>query len=239
MYERLSVERLKYITGYKFRKSFTGLLGVTCCIAMGVFIFSCAGTMVPNQIYLSKENKSGISKVAVITSISAPKVEYSTATQPSFNNSRPIDLIAAPLSLVIDQWHASSIKQQLDVKKVEEMLTQSFIESLKKGNAFAIVEHITEKSTVSQLPLTGYDAIIRLSVKEISLRRMTGDYVNLYLFVHGQMEKVTSGNVVWDREEFVSSPNPRSIEYYKENGLKDLDVMIKKACTRLASDFIY
>jgi len=78
-----------------------------------------------------------------------------------------------------------------------------------------------------------------LFVREISLKRVGGDNAGLNAYVRGQMEYLSSGKIVWDREEYVMSPELHSLDYYKENGLKELDVMLEKAGRNLAYDFVY
>jgi hypothetical protein len=53
------------------------------------------------------------------------------------------------------------------------------------------------------------------------------------------MEHLSSGKVVWDRYEHVKSPEFHSLNYYKENGLKELDAMLERAARNLAYDFVY
>jgi hypothetical protein len=53
------------------------------------------------------------------------------------------------------------------------------------------------------------------------------------------MEHLFSGKVVWDREERILSSEFHSLDYYKENGLKELDAMLEKGGRNLAYDFVY
>ena len=58
-------------------------------------------------------------------------------------------------------------------------------------------------------------------------------------YMLGQMEKLMSGEIVRDNEEVVTNPEPQTLDYYKENGLKELDAMLEKSEGKnLAYDFI-
>jgi hypothetical protein len=140
----------------------------------------------------------------------------------------------------VDVGHAGTMRDRLDFSHLEEKTAQSFMEPLKKGNCFKVVEYVkNENSENRQLSTAGYDAIIRLSVNEISLKRTAGGYVDLHLYEGGQMESLSSGKILWDREERVSSPESRSLEYFQENGQKELVAMLEKAGKYLAYDFVY
>jgi hypothetical protein len=89
------------------------------------------------------------------------------------------------------------------------------------------------------LVTSGYDAIIRLTVREISLIGMAGGYVHLYIHVQGHLKNLRSGQIIWDREETVKSPESHQLDYYKENGLKELNALLEKAGKKLAYDFVY
>lgn len=114
------------------------------------------------------------------------------------------------------------------------------MQPLKKAGCFQIAEYVTDKNQDGQLfSAKGYHAVIRLSVREISLNRIEGDNARLEVYVRGQMEYLASGKILWDREEYVSSPELHSLDYYKENGLKELDAMLERAGQNLAYDFVY
>lgn len=140
----------------------------------------------------------------------------------------------------IDKEHAAKISEQRDFSSIEDKIAQSFMEPITKGACFKATEYVKDKTQDARLlSAAGYDAVIRMDVREISVQRAIGDYVSLSAHVHGQMVLLTSGKIVWDREEFVSSPELHSFDYYKENGLKELEAMLEKAGKILAYDFIY
>jgi hypothetical protein len=53
------------------------------------------------------------------------------------------------------------------------------------------------------------------------------------------MKYISSGKVVWDREEHISPSELRPLDYYKENVVKELDAMLERAGRNLAYDFVY
>jgi hypothetical protein len=140
----------------------------------------------------------------------------------------------------VDRGHAGEVGKHVNLSHFEEKVAQSFIQTVKKEDSFQTAEYLTDKNpNVQQLSARGYDALIRLSVDNISLTRDAGEYVGLYASVRGQMEHLSSGKVVWDRYEHVKSPEFHSLDYYKENGLKELDAMLERAGRNLAYDFVY
>jgi hypothetical protein len=213
---------------------------------------SCAKGQQPT--YLKNTTLPRISKVAIVASVSDPKVSYS-GTKNVSGDLGPFMVAIAPLSLFVflaamgtesairsgvDREHAGKVKEHVDLSHFEEKVAQSFMQIVKKGDSFQTAEYLTDKNpNVQQLSIRGYDAIIRLSVDNISLTRDTGEYVGLYTLVRGQMEHLSSGKVVWDRYEHVKSPEFHSLNYYKENGLKELDAMLERAARNLAYDFVY
>ena len=218
-------------------------------LSVGVLIslISC-GPTIPQQTYLNSQSLSRINKVAVVVSVSAPEVSYSRDAAEWFTTdaSTPglINMLPRLIELIIrrgsDREDASKINEHVDISHFEDKIAQLFMQPLKKGNLFKSVDQTPNKNQDSrQFRTIGYDAVIRLTVREISINRVAGDYVKLTAYVHGQMECLSSGNIVWDREEVVINPEPHTLDYYKENGLKELDTMLEKAAKNLAYDFIY
>ena len=221
-------------------------------LSVGVIIslISCAtASTVPQQTYMNSQSLSGINKVAIIASVTSPKVSYAKNT-----TSYPpgIGLLFGPLGILleagisgavvygIDQGHAAKIGEHMKFSHTEEKMAQSFIQLLRKGCSFQTIEYLTDKNPDSkQLTTKGYDAVIKLLVQQISIDRDPGDSVRLSTHVSGQMEHLTSEKVIWDREENITNPEWHTLDYYKENGLKELDTMLEKAAKNLAYDFIY
>jgi hypothetical protein len=181
-------------------------------------------------------------------------VSYSTAKDNVSANFVPLALVFPPALLAaltavgteaairsgVDRGHAGEVKDQMDLSHFEETLAQSFMRPLRKGDCFETIEYLTDKNQdLQQLSAKGYDAVIRLFVREISLKRVGGDDVGLNAYVRGQMELFSSGKIVWDRQEYVMSPELQPLDYYKKNGLIELDAMLKKAGRNLAYDFVY
>jgi hypothetical protein len=199
---------------------------------------------VQQQTYLSKTSLSGINKVAVVVSVSAPEVSYRKGGYAWFENDSPLWWLASTIESTIrygsDHDHTDKINKHVDISLIEDKTAQALIQPLTQKKSFQTIEYLRDKNQDSkQLLDTGYDAIIRLIVREISIQRTAGDYVSLHVIVQGQMECFTSGKIIWDREIVVTNPEPRTLDYYKENGLKELDAMLEKAGKNLAYDFIY
>jgi hypothetical protein len=244
--------KIAFTHGYNFRKLLRGLQYGFLCVCTGLFMTSCAPKGPPGT-YLKNTSLSHISKVAIVASVSAPKVSYSTAKG---NDSENLVFLAGfpPALLVVlaavgteaairsgvDYRHAGEVKEHVDFGHFEEKMAQSFMQPLQKRGCFQTTEYLTDKNQDAQrLSAKGYDAVIRLFVRKISLKRVAGDNVGLDAYVRGQMEYFSSGKVVWDREEHLFSPETHSLDYYKENGLKELDGMLEKAGRVLAYDFVY
>lgn len=235
------IKKITYVYEYGFYASLPALLRGCLCVCMVAFLISCA-TM-PQQTYLTNTSLAGLSKVAVVVSVSTPEVSYSSEsssplTMPLFGL---IGLaMEAGIRSGIDNEHAAKIKEHVDLSYIEDKMAQSFIQPLKKGNCFQTIEYVRDKKQDDhQLSVAGYDTVIKLSVREILLNRVSGDTVRLRAHVSGQMASLKSKIIVWDREEAVLSSELHSLAYYKENGLKELDAMLEKAGKNLAYDFIY
>lgn len=216
---------------------------VSLYVCMGSFLISCTTATVPRQIYLANTSLSGISKVAVVVSASGPKVSYSSSSPKA-----GVGVLFGVLGIMLeaaarsgeDHEHAEEIGKKMHLDYIEDKLAQSFMQPLKQGGCFQTTEYMTNKNQISQqLSAKGYDAVIRLFVREISLNRIEADHVRLSFYVRGQMEHLSSGKVLWDREEFFSSSESHSLDYYKKNGLKELDVMLERAGQNFAYDFVY
>jgi hypothetical protein len=238
---------------YRFRRLLRGLLCSFLCVCSGLFLTSCAPKG-PQGTYLKNTSLTRISKVAIVASVSAPKVSYSTAKDNVSSNFVPLAVVFPPALLValtavgteaairsgVDHGHAGEVKEQMDLCHFKETLARSFMQPLRKSDFFETTEYLTDKNQdLQQLSAKGYDAVIRLFVREISLKRVGGDNVGLNAYVRGQMEYLSSGKIVWDREEYVMSPELHSLDYYKKNGLKELDIMLEKAGRNLSYDFVY
>jgi hypothetical protein len=238
---RCKIKKNTYILGYEFHRSLPTLLRGCLCICISAFLVSCA--TVPQQAYLTNASLSNMKKVAIVCSVSAPEVSYSINSQGSgvgvWFGFLGMEVERAIRS-DIDKEHAKEIGNHLDLSRIENKIAKSFIQQLNKSDCFQTVEYVGDKNQDVRLSsLAGYDALIRLNVREISISRDAGDYVKLYVYMHGQLEHLTSGKIVWDREEVVSSPERHTLDYYKENGLKELDAILEKAGKNLSYDFIY
>ncbi len=247
---RARLRRLLLSMNMDFMRRFPALLRGCLCLCIASCQISCA--TLPQQTYLTSASLSGISKVAIVVSVNAPEVLYAKDTTSGYTG---VGLLFGPLGILIeigavatvaavksgiDQGHAAEVKEHMNISHFEDKTAQSFMQPLKKGYLFQSVEQMPSMNQDSgQLHTIGYDAVIRLNVREISIQRAPGDYVKLIAYVHGEMERLATGSIVWDREEVVTNPEPHTLDYYKENGLKELDTMLEKAAKNLAYDFIY
>ena len=208
-------------------------------------LISCTIAHVPQQTFLTNASLSGISKVAIVVTVSAPDVSYSRDAQSvSANNPIPllafIGLLNTGVRSSIDYSHSSNIKERINFSYLEEKTAELFIQPLKQGGCFQTIVHVANKEQDDrQWATAGYDAVIHLFVREISLKRAAGDNVNLWIYVQGQMTSLASETIIWDREEFVSSSVPHPLDYYKENGQQEIVALLEKAIKKLDYDFVY
>jgi hypothetical protein len=246
---RCKINKNVFMHGYGFYELLHALLWSSFCLCIAIFLISCA--TLPHETYLNKQSLSGISKVAIIISVNPPEVSYSMSS-PDGGFVSAWTMLINPLLVFpsmgieaaarygVDQEHALKIKEHVDLNSIEDKMAQSFIQPLKNGICFQTIEYFKDKNqNVKQLSNAGYNAVIQLSVNEISIQRTVGDYVDLFVNVSGQMKKLMSGEIVWNRKEIVKNPEPHTLDYYKENGLKELDAMLERAGTKLSYDFIY
>lgn len=245
----------RYITGkdstayrLKFFKLCPEYLYIFLCLGMGFLLISC--TTVPKQTYLPKTPLTGVKKVAVIASARAPVVHYSMMSQYA-GASIILGLLSPFLGLTlsaaeagirsgIDSQHASKVKEHVDLNEIEYKAAMAFIKPLQEGACFQAIEYVKAKDLDnSRLLAAGFDAVIRLSLRKISLERAPSNDIKLCAFMQGQMENLVSRKTIWDREEAVQSTEYRSLEYYEKNGIKEMDALLETACGRLAFDFVY
>ena len=240
------MKKIDLVHGYRFCRLLRLPLYGFLCICAGSYLTSCA-TKGPAGTYLESTSLSRISKVAIVASVSDPKVSFARtelSTENLFLLVGPVDLIPMVVEGAIrtgaDRGHTGKVRERVDLSHLEEKVAQSFMQQLQRDGCFQTIEYLTVKNQdIRQLSAKGYDAAIRLLVREISLNRTGGDQVRIDVYVRGEMESFSSGKVVWDREEHVLSPERRPLNYYKENGLKELDAMPEKAGRNLAYDFVY
>lgn len=243
---RFRINNIGFACAYRFGSIVRVLSFGFLCVCTGSFLTSCAPTL-PKETYLKGMSLSGISKVAIVVSVNAPEVSYATYDNVSLKLFLIYGLIPAiaegAVRSGVDHGHAGEVKKHSDLTYFKETIARSFMQTLKKGDYFQTTEYLTDKNQdVQQLSAKGYDAVIRLLVRQISLQRMkrvAGDNVGLDVFVRGQMEFLSSGKIVWDREEHVLSSEFHSLDYYEKNGLKELDAILEKAGRNLAYDFVY
>lgn len=221
------------------------------CIGLALLMVSCATTH-PKETYLTSANLSGVERVAIVASANAPNVTYSSGVGPTSAMAGAVlipfigligiipAIVEGSVRASMDTEHARQIGNRVDLTSIEHKIIEVFSRSVLPAGCFKTMEQIKNKNQDEQLlSNSGYDAIIRLTVREISLIGMAGGYVSLYIHVQGQLKNLRSGQILWDREEMVKSPESHQLDYYKENGLKELNVLLEKAGTKLAYDFVY
>ena len=91
----VKMKKIYSIHGYGFLELVRVLREGCVCVCIASLLISCAPT-VPKQTYLTNTSLSGISKVAVVVSSSAPKVSYSVNS--------PGDSPPGAFGRVLDKW---------------------------------------------------------------------------------------------------------------------------------------
>jgi hypothetical protein len=246
-----------FIHRYRLSVSIMALMSACLCACMSVFLISCASSEMRQETYVKKSSLSNINRVAVVVSVNAPAVNYAkhdgnvVPFVPSVGGFVEAGLVGgAALALAaiidgiirskIDLSHAAKIAEHTDFTSIEDKMAQSFVQHLKKGSFFQHVEYMPNKNQdSSHFRSIGYDAVLTLNVREITIFRTPGEYVRLDARVHGEMERLNSGEKLWDREEFVTNKEYHPLDYYKENGLREIEAILVKAGRNLAYDFVY
>jgi hypothetical protein len=250
-HNRRKMTMMPLIHKYRFHPLVLVMLRSCLCVCIASLLVSCGDT-VPKQSYLASTSLSGISRVALVVSATPPKVSYSLNSQNAYVSCLLLlsitAVVPAMLEAVVenavrsgeDRGHAEKMGKHVNLTYLEDKLAQSFIQPLRGSPCFQTIDYVTDKKQDDrQLSAAGYNAVIRLSVRELSLDRIGGDNVTLHIFVHGEMKYLSSDKIVWNREEYIESSESHSLAYYRENGLKELDVMIEKAGRKFAYEFIY
>ncbi len=205
---------------------------------------SCASSL-PKEIYLTKTDITSISKVAVIASSNIPEVFYTDTTSPgaqifSFILFGPLVALGIHEATMAskDNEHSQEVGKRVDVGIIEDKIAKAFITSLGKNSCLKNADYVKEQDE-RRMSVADYDAVLSLTVSKITLYRVYTDNVKLQVHVKGLLKSLRSGNILWDREEIATSRNSNTLEYYKENSMKELDAVLEKAGRNLAYDFIY
>lgn len=237
--DRFEIKKLTFLNEYGFYATFLALLRGCFCVYISVFLLSCASP--PKQTYLNNASLSGISKVKVLVSANSPTVTRSRDSSHTTILDALFPLPAIAVRSGIDNESGARIKEHMDLDRLKENIARSFMQPLTNVTCFEAMDYVNDNEQEKfRASTVKYDAVIRLSVREISIQNFAGDNVKIHALVHGQMENLLSGgNVIWDREEYVSSSEPTPISFFEEHGLEELDGMLGKAARHLANDFIY
>ena len=215
---------------------------------LGLFIFhfvffSCA--TIPKEVYINARSFEGLSKFALSINLTPLDVDVSK-DGPLFW--LPIGFIGwiggvveSAIRAEIDNSSSRNIENKTDFDSFENQMAESFIALLGRGSfSDNTIELLKDgKKSGRQLLAYGYDALISLSVPKIQIQRDIGNRVRLIIQVHGQMKNLRTGRILWDRSEITINTDSQTLEYYKKNGLHELDSMLEKAITKLAYDFVY
>ena len=205
---------------------------------------SCGGPSLRNEIGLNITSLKGISKVAILASSNPPEVSYAKVASPGW---LPLLFIFSPIGVLaiqamtewtMDKDDSKQIGSRTDPIVINDIIVNAFLASLGKDGKLRNVEYVKEQKEHKLLD-AGYDTLIQLTVSKISFNREMTDRVRLYVNVKGTMKALVSKNVIWDRDEIVASRDTYSLEYYKENAMKELRLALEKAGRNLAYDFVY
>jgi hypothetical protein len=203
------------------------------------------------QTYMNNESLSGIKKVAVVSSANTPDALFSVSARESGRVLPGIAMLIFPLFLVPaivlesaarqseDKDHATTINKNVDLRHIEDRIAQSYVQTLNKGGGH-IAEYVKDKTQDNrQLSAAGYDAVIRLLVREILISRRPGDYVGLNVVTNCQILRFDTGKIILDRDESASSTELHTLDDYKISGLKELNTILDKIANNFAYDFLY
>lgn len=226
------------------------------CICMSLLFVSCAS--VNEETYLTNNSLSGIKKVAIIASANDPDLTSASigytpgaswlalpAIIPGVNIVFGVAMIAGiaiedAARSARDSANAEVIGTKVVLSSIEDKIVQSFTAPLTKASCFDRIDYLKDKnSNDRQLSDAGYDAVIRLDIKNISFVSVGGDNVNLRIRLQGQLTHLRSRKVMWDRLEYIEPREYHTLDYYQTNGPKELNALLEKAGQKLAYDFVY
>jgi len=226
------------------------------CICMSLLFVSCAS--VSEETYLTNNSLSGIKKVAIIASANDPDLTSASigytpvagwlvlpAMIPGVNFVFGVAMMAGMAVENVarsstDSANAKEIGTKVVLSSIEDKIVQSFTAPLTKASCFDRIDYLKDKnSNDRQLSDAGYDAVIRLDIKNISFVSVGGDNVNLRIRLQGQLTNLRSGKLMWDRLEYIESREYHTLDYYQTNGPKELNALLEKAGQTLAYDFVY
>ena len=210
-------------------------------ITIGLLLASCSLPNVPLQSYLKKDSLNGIRKVAIIVSSNPINVSYSMNRQ-GIASTILVGVFGyiaeASARYDSDKELATKLQEYINPILIEEIFVKSLTCNLSNSGYFQKIDYLKNKSVNQQLVSEGYDALINLSLHLISLDLVSDDKFRLSVHTKAKMEAFNSGVTLWEREEIVSASKEISIDYFKEHGMEELDVLLKKNANNLSNDFI-
>lgn len=125
------MKKITFVHGYVFHTLLSALRCDFLCLCMGSFLFSCA--TVPQQTYLTNTSLSGVSKVAIVASVSAPTVSYST---PGLFFWSP--LLSGVVTAIRDQEHAEKVREHVDLTTLKKKWPNHLCNPLRKRVVFRL-----------------------------------------------------------------------------------------------------
>jgi hypothetical protein len=188
-----------------------------------------------------------LNNIAVMVSSNDPIVRYTRDSGVHIGEIIAIIFIPATLLIdpvvrtIADQKTDARFKQHIDIAQITFVLADSFIATLTQAKVFDAIDNIPQRdeSSLNRISIANYDAVVKLFIREVSLRRAFGKKVNMYADVRAEMTDLNSARVVWRRQEQLVGETPRLLDYYIENSVAELNAMLKKIGIRLANDFVY
>jgi len=127
---------------------------------------------------------------------------------------------------------------------LKDVLGSCFVDKVKQSNLFQKIEyfhdlpHDFSEKTIGE----GYDAIIRIYLKDVSLIRVAGEKLELFIDARATMTSLVSEETVWSRQETQMTNERFSLEFLESHGdevRKIFYQMIENLGERLANEFLY
>ncbi len=212
------------------------------CAVLSSFFLSCTTPRIdklPEQKFLSQKNLTGISRVAVIVSTPGKDISLNQATG---RDARTSLYVHSSILMAMDSAELEEterFRERLDFDNMRDLLAQSFIQRLRKAALFNNIVLLQNQDQARTELIGKYDAIIKLSLNTILLEKLNDGRMSLRIDIRGEMEKLERGETLWNRQEIIVSPNPRSLEEYKVTGQDLLSGMMETAGKLLSYDFVY